>query len=395
MNLLKILGRENKLFDIDINFHSSSLNSKINNSKFLIIGGAGSIGSRVSIEIFNRNPKAIHVVDINENSLVELVRDIRSSSGYIKGDFKTFALDCGSSYFEKFFASEGPYDYVLNFSALKHVRSEKDPYTLFKMIEVNIVNSIKIIELVKKYNCKKYFCISTDKAANPVNMMGASKRIMEMFLIKNFNNINFSMARFANVAFSNGSLLYGFEKRMIKNQPISAPNDIQRYFLTEKEAAELCLMSTIFGENGDIFFPKLEENLHLVNFSDIAKRYLISKGFAIYECQSEEEARRECNKLIKKKIWPCYFFKSDTTGEKDKEEFFTMNEVLDLKKLSEIGIIKNKSSNFNGVLNNFEQKLNNFKNSNHWDKKELVKIFQEVLKNFLHNEFGKSLDEKM
>ena len=234
-------------------------------SSFLVIGGAGSIGQAVVKEVFKRNPKKLHVVDISENNLVELVRDIRSSFGYIAGDFKTYALDIGSIEYDAFIESDGKYDYVLNLSALKHVRSEKDPFTLMRMIDVNIFNTEKTLQQSIDSGVKKYFCVSTDKAANPVNMMGASKRIMEMFIMRKSKDIKISTARFANVAFSDGSLLHGFDQRIKKRQPIVAPNDIKRYFVIPKESGELCLMSCIFGENRDIFFPKLSENSHLIS----------------------------------------------------------------------------------------------------------------------------------
>jgi len=272
MDILKLIGRNSLLFDNDINDNRINLDSEVKKSRFLVIGGAGSIGQAVTKEIFKRNPLSLDVVDISENNLVELVRDIRSTLGYIDGDFRTFAIDCGSIEFEALMSSNQQYDYVLNLSALKHVRSEKDPYTLMRLIEVNILNTIKTVELSRKKGVKKYFCVSTDKAANPVNMMGASKRIMEMFLMRESENMQISTARFANVAFSDGSLLHGFNQRVAKQQPISAPNDVRRYFVTPQESGELCLLSCIFGANRDIFFPKLSENLHLTTFSDIAKK---------------------------------------------------------------------------------------------------------------------------
>ena len=232
MDILKLIGRTAPLFDDDISSRRKELEALVSNSRFLVIGGAGSIGQAVTREIFKRNPLALHVVDISENNMVELVRDIRSTLGYIDGDFRTFALDCGSNEYRALMnASEG-YDYVLNLSALKHVRSEKDPFTLMRLIEVNILNTIKTVQMAKAQGAKKYFCVSTDKAANPVNMMGASKRIMEMFLMRESESMEISTARFANVAFSDGSLLHGFNQRFAKRQPISAPNDVRRYFVT-------------------------------------------------------------------------------------------------------------------------------------------------------------------
>ena len=290
-SILTLIGRDKELFREDISNNNDKLKSIVSSSSFLVIGGAGSIGQAVTKEIFKRHPKKLHVVDISENNMVELVRDIRSSFGYINGDFQTFALDIGSIEYDAFIKNDGDYDYILNLSALKHVRSEKDPFTLMRMIDVNIFNTDKTLQQAIESGTKKYFCVSTDKAANPVNMMGASKRIMEMFVMRKSQRINVSMARFANVAFSDGSLLHGFNQRIEKRQPIVAPNDIKRYFVTPQESGELCLMSCIFGENRDIFFPKLSEDLHLISFADIAVKYLKDKGFEPYLCKDEDEAR--------------------------------------------------------------------------------------------------------
>jgi FlaA1/EpsC-like NDP-sugar epimerase len=325
MAILNLIGRNNEIFLADINSYSDKLKEVVSESTFLVIGGAGSIGQAVTKEIFRRGPKSLHVVDISENNMVELVRDIRSTLGYGSGDFKTFAIDCGSNEFKAFISNQDSYDYIFNLSALKHVRSESDPYTLMRMIMVNIFNTLDTLSLAKKMNTKKYFCVSSDKAANPVNMMGASKRIMEMFLMRESLNQDVSMARFANVAFSDGSLLHGFNQRFEKKQPFSAPNDVRRYFVTPKESGELCLLSGLLGQNRDIFFPKLSKELNLIKFSDIAVNYLREKGFEPFECKSENEARDNAEKLIANKQWPCYFFKSDTTGEKDFEEFYTNN----------------------------------------------------------------------
>ena len=290
-DILSLIGRKEELFTQDIKRREDDLYRIVSESRFLILGGAGSIGQAVTKEVFKRNPKKLHVVDISENNMVELVRDIRSTLGYIDGEFRTFAVDCGSSEFEALISSEGPYDYVFNLSALKHVRSEKDPYTLMRMLSVNIFNTIKTFRLARDNGAKKYFCVSTDKAANPVNMMGASKRIMELFMIREAEEISSSMARFANVAFSDGSLLHGFNQRILKRQPLSAPNDVRRYFVTPQESGELCLLSTIYGDNLEIFFPKLSGALHLTKFSDIAERFLAQIGYEPFECDSEQEAR--------------------------------------------------------------------------------------------------------
>ncbi len=395
MSTLHLIGREKELFLDDINKYDSELRRIVAESRFLVIGGAGSIGQAVTKEIFKRNPKKLHVVDISENNMVELVRDIRSSFGYIDGDFQTFALDIGSIEYDAFIEADGKYDYVLNLSALKHVRSEKDPFTLMRMIDVNIFNTDKTIQQSIDKGVKKYFCVSTDKAANPVNMMGASKRIMEMYLMRKSTQIAISTARFANVAFSDGSLLHGFNKRIEKKQPIVAPNDIKRYFVVPKESGELCLMSCIFGENRDIFFPKLSEHLHLITFAEIAEKYLKDLGYEPYLCETEDEARELVHILPKEGKWPCLFTKSDTTGEKDFEEFFTDNEKLDMDRFVNLGVIKNELFFEEEKLNGFTATIEKLKADKKWNKDEIVELFHQMIPNFGHKETGKYLDSKM
>lgn len=395
MNVLAMIGRQTPLFDADIAREDQVLAALVKDGRFLVIGGAGSIGQAVTREIFKRHPKVLHVVDLSENNMVELVRDIRSTLGYIEGDFRTFAIDCGSREFAALMKMGNGYDYVLNLSALKHVRSEKDPFTLMRLIEVNILNTIATIAQAKEGGARKYFCVSTDKAANPVNMMGASKRIMEMFLMRASLELPISTARFANVAFSDGSLLHGFNQRFAKHQPISAPNDVRRYFVTPQESGELCLSSCLLGDNRDIFFPKLSEQLDLSRFSDIAVRYLAQLGFDAFECSSEDEARERAPELIARKQWPCYFFSSDTTGEKDFEEFFTENETLDMTRFASIGVIKNTPSFDAGRLEYFLNTINRIRAQPTWDKPELVDLFNHMLPDFAHKEMGKYLDSRM
>lgn len=395
MPYLNLIDRKEKLFTQDIESNAQELLEKVSSSKFLVLGGAGTIGQAVTKEIFKRNPKKLHVVDISENNLVELVRDLRSSVGYIDGDFKTFVLDIASIEYDAFIKSDGQYDYVLNLSALKHVRSEKDPFTLMRMIEVNILNTIKTINQSIENGTKKYFCVSTDKAANPVNMMGGSKRIMEMFLMKKSKNITISTARFANVAFSDGSLLHGFDQRIKKQQPIAAPSDVKRYFVVPEESGELCLMSTIFGENRDIYFPKLDHSLHLITFSEIAERYLRERGYEPYLCESEQEARDKVHELAKEKKWPCLFSKSNTTGEKAFEEFFTAKETLDLDKHLKLGVIKNEPIFEQEKLAIFIAKISKMRAEKQWSKEEIVELFHYMIPNFGHVETGKYLDSKM
>ena len=393
--MLRLIGRSNNLFEMDRAQHQGALADEVAQSRFLVLGGAGSIGQAVTKEIFNHNPRKLHVVDISENNLVELVRDIRSSQGYLDGEFRTFALDIGSWQYDAFFTQDGQYDYVLNLSALKHVRSEKDPYTLMRMIEVNIFNTEKTIQQSIAKGVKKYFCVSTDKAANPVNMMGGSKRIMEMFLMRQSQFIDISTARFANVAFSDGSLLHSFNQRLLKRQPIVAPNDVKRYFVTPQEAGELCLMSTIFGANRDIFFPKFSQELHLITFAEIARRYVQARGYEVYECTSEEEARALVHTLPEKGKWPCLFVASDTTGEKDFEEFYTEEEILDLERFRSLGVIKNNLELQEEKLNHFTSAISKMKELGWWSKEALVDLFHEMIPNFGHEEKGKYLDSKM
>jgi len=392
---LKLIGRNSGLFDDDIKINNQELKNIVLSSTFLVIGGAGSIGQAVTKEIFKRNPKKLHVVDISENNMVELVRDIRGSLGYIAGEFKTFALDIGSIEYDSFIKSDGKYDYVLNLSALKHVRSEKDPFTLMRMIEVNIENTEKTLLQSIRNSTNKYFCVSTDKAANPVSMMGASKRIMEMFMMRRSLDIPISTARFANVAFSDGSLLHGFNQRIQKRQPISAPNDIKRYFVTPKESGELCIMSCLLGENRDIFFPKLSDQLHLISFADIAVEYLKDIGYEPYLCETEEEARELAKTLPDKGKWSCYFFKTDTTGEKDFEQFYTDKEIIDMNRFNNIGIIKNNPLYNEVQLNYFIDVIQGYKEKKEWTKQQIIDLFNVMVPELDHKETGKNLDNRM
>ncbi len=396
MKIIDIINRKRPLFDADISVKDKQLKSHIAGLRILVIGGAGTIGHAVVREFFKRVPKALHVIDISENNLVEVVRDVRSTLGYGSVDFQTVAIDVASEYFEAFVESQEAYDIICNVSALKHVRSEKDPYTLMRMLEVNVFNTVKTARMAAQMGARKYFAVSTDKAANPVNLMGGSKRIMEKFLMRESLDVSVSMARFANVAFSDGSLLHGFNQRLMKRQPLSAPNDVERYFVTPQESGELCMMSAIFGENLDIFFPHQEDELELTKFSDIAIRFLESHGYEPVECETEDEARSRAEQLILKRQWPVYFFASDTTGEKAYEEFFMGDEKLDLETFQEIGVIKNQADFDSGALEQFERKISEIKGSPApWDKKEIVEAYLGVLPELSHEEKGKYLDARM
>ncbi|MDB4470948.1 UDP-N-acetylglucosamine 4,6-dehydratase [Akkermansiaceae bacterium] len=393
---MKVIGRSRALFDCDVLSREQELREKISDARILVIGGAGTIGQAVVREFFKRDPASLHVVDISENNLVELVRDIRSTLGYGGGDFQTVPVDVGSRNFDAFVESQEPYDIVCNLSALKHVRSEKDPYTLMRMLEVNVFNTVKTARMAAQMDARKYFAVSTDKAANPVNLMGGSKRIMEKFLMRESLDVSVSMARFANVAFSDGSLLHGFNQRLMKRQPLAAPNDIERYFVTPQESGELCMMSAIFGENLDIFFPHQEGELELTKFSDIAIRFLESNGYEPVECETEDEARSRADELISKRQWPVYFFASDTTGEKAYEEFFMGDEKLDLNSFQGIGVIKNQSDFDSEALERFERKISEIKElPSPWDKGEIVEAYLGVLPELNHEEKGKYLDARM
>ncbi len=396
MNAMEVIGRSRALFNTDVLSREEELRRKLSGARILVIGGAGTIGQSVVREFFKRDPSALHVVDISENNLVELVRDIRSTLGYGRGSFQTLPLDVGTRYFDAFVESQQPYDYICNLSALKHVRSEKDPYTLMRMLEVNIFNTTKTARLAAEQGAKKYFAVSTDKAANPVNLMGGSKRIMEKFLMRESASVPVSMARFANVAFSDGSLLHGFNQRLMKRQPLSAPNDVERYFVTPQESGELCMMSAIFGENLDIFFPHQNGELELTKFSDIAIRFLESHGYEGVECETEDEARSRTAELISERQWPVYFFSSDTTGEKAYEEFFMGDEKLDLESYQGIGVIKNLADFDGEALDRFERNILEIKESpSPWDKKKIVEAYLGVLPELSHEEKGKYLDARM
>lgn len=392
--LTDLLDRTLDLFVKDIDIYNKELTEIIQYSSFLVIGGGGSIGQAVVKEIFKRNPKILHVVDISENGLAELVRDIRSSMGYIEGDFRTYVIDIGSDIYYRFFEDYGKYDYVLNFSALKHVRSEKDPFTLMRMIEVNILDAEKTIEQCIKKGIKKYFCVSTDKATNPVNLMGASKRIMEFFLMQKSKEIEVTTARFANVLFSDGSLLQSFLYRIEKKQPISAPNDVKRYFITKEEAGRLCLLALILGENRDIFIPKVEK-LKSIGFDEIAMKLIRFLGYEPYIGTSEEEVRKLATTLPQEGKWPCFFSESDTTGEKELEVFFTEKDVLNKTRFIDIDIIKQQAIYNENKLLEFKEKIAFFR-KNGWNKKDLVTFFYSILGNELkYKDLGKYLDDKM
>ncbi len=398
-SLLRLIGREEQLFEEDLLQHGHQIDEAINAGRFLVIGGAGSIGSAVVQELFRRDPKTLHIIDTSENGLAELVRDLRASQGYIQGDFHAYCFDPLGEEFDAFALNAEragqSYDYVLNFSALKHVRSEKDPFTLMRMVSVNIFLTRKLRDFAERIGARKFFCVSTDKAANPVNMMGGSKRIMEMFLSGEVGNTTVSTARFANVAFSDGSLPSAWTQRLAKQQPISAPSDVKRYFVTPQESAHLCLFSILQGKDNEIFFPKLSPRLHLITFSSMAEKYLRSLGWEPCLCESEDEARGCVLELQKQRKWPCYFFESDTTGEKDFEEFFTDAESVEWERYQEIGVVHNDASSNPALLQQFVDRIEEMRRRRQWSKDDMLLAFGDLLPNFSHKEMGKNLDNRM
>ena len=393
----KIIGRKKPLFESEIKKREKEILEVIGGSKILVIGGAGSIGQAVCNEVYKRYPKELNVVDISENNLVELVRDLRSQDLEHFSPLRTFAIDFASKEFEMMLAEYGPYDYVFNLSAMKHVRSEKDPYTLMRMLDVNIFNTVNSINLLRSTEIKKYFYVSTDKATNPVNLMGASKRVAEMYLCQLSEQITISSSRFANVAFSDGSLLHGFENRLKKRQPMSLPLDVKRYFITQEEAGQLCVLSAIFGENRDIFFPQMDDELELTSFKDICTRFLNEHGFEPIYFDNENEARKKMHLIEAEKKYPVHIFKSDTSGEKKFEEFYSISDELGISDFENIGIVKMPllGKNLKLKLKNFEEQIEKIKASDVWQKSQIVNQISNLLPSFKHIETGKNLDQRM
>jgi FlaA1/EpsC-like NDP-sugar epimerase len=393
----KIIGRERGIIQDDIDRRAQSIDDAIAGSRVLIYGGAGSIGKELAIQIFKRSPRALHVLDISENDLVELVRNLRSSLGYIEGETCFLPIDMGSVEASAFLSAQPPYDYVLNLAAMKHVRSEKDAYSLMRMINVNVLNTRSTLLAARASNTKKYFAVSTDKATNPVNLMGATKRIMEDILFAPRGGTAVSTARFANVAFSNGSLLHGFRQRLLLKQPLAAPRDVRRYFVTGEEAGLLCLASVVLGLRGEIFFPKLDPASEMMTFSDIAVRFLAASGYEAVEMVSEEAARSHSAALISQRKWPCYFFDSDTAGEKPFEEFYSENDNLDWTRFSDIGIVRPRPLTEDGEarIATFLDSIEKARARGAWTKQELVEAIRTGCPDFYHADVDRSLDEKM
>ena len=392
-----ITNRNESLFDKDLLINHREMQSKIDGKNIMVIGGAGTIGSSFIKAILKFDILKLVVVDINENGLTELVRDLRSSNSFnIPENFLTYPIDFGNNVFEKIFKTHGKFEIVANFAAHKHVRSEKDVFSIEAMIENNILKTKKLLDLLLKFPPEHFFCVSTDKAANPVNIMGASKKLMEELIMAYSSRINITTARFANVAFSNGSLPLGFLNRLKKKQPWSCPLGIRRFFVSPEESGQLCLIASVLGESGDIFFPKLDENKDMIRFDDIAKDLLDYLGLAIDICKSEEEAKKKAELLTySSKTFPVYFFGSDTSGEKTFEEFYTEKEILDLKKLKNLGLIKNSLKRDLTEIDNIFKNLKNIFLKDDISKSDIVNALIKYLPNFKHIETGKHLDQKM
>ena len=393
MNKINLNSTFKKIsFDKDLQLSKSLLNSKINNSNILVIGGAGTIGSSYIKQILKYKPSKITVVDINENGLTELTRDLRSSNLLdYKPEYITYPVNLLSDTFDKIFNSD-TWQVVANFSAHKHVRSEKDKISVEALIKNNVYGAIKLLNLCELNSPKYFFSVSTDKAANPVNIMGASKSLMEKLILSKKDNFRVSTARFANVAFSNGSLLDGFIYRLNKKQPLSCPEDIKRFFVTPEQSGQICLLATFLGDTGNIFFPKLDFHKDQIYFKDIALDFIKDNGFEPKLVQSEKEAKEfDFDKYSTK--YPIYFFKTDTSGEKTYEEFFTEEENYDINTYDSLGFINTSEIkiSFEDVKADFEGV---FSNSNS-DKSDIVIIIKKYVPDFMHIETGKHLDQKM
>lgn len=391
-----VTERAESLLASDIHSNLPTLGKAIGGKSMLVIGGAGSIGSSFIKVCLPFHPRSLVVVDISENGLAELTRDLRSTTDmFVPDDYVTYPINYASSLFDKIFRARGGFDIVANFSAHKHVRSEKDIYSVEALLQNNVLNAKKLLDLLSEFPPEEYFCVSTDKAANPVNIMGASKRIMEDVIFAYSDKFPVKTARFANVAFSNGSLPAGFIERLSKLQPISAPNDVKRYFVSPEESGQICMLACMLGKNREIYFPKLEEK-KMKTFSSIATNFLHENGYEVLECSSDQEAIDKAEDLKKgSKKYPVHYSASDTTGEKAYEEFFTDTEQTDMSQFESLGVVTNRTARPVNEIQDLFAKLENAFAKSNTTKAEVVAILKDFLPSFEHDEKGKSLDSKM
>lgn len=398
-----ITERPASLFKADLMANHALLKRRIDGRSVLVIGGAGTIGASFIKALLRFKPSRLYVVDINENGLTELTRDLRSSWDLnIPADYKTYPINFGDAVFAKILRQEGPFDMVANFAAHKHVRSEKDHYSIEAMIENNVIQTKRLIDLLLENPPKHFFCVSTDKAANPVNVMGASKKLMEEVLLAYAQQMPIATARFANVAFSNGSLLDGFLQRLMKRQPLSAPLDVRRYFVSPQESGELCLLACLLGEPGDIFFPKLAAT-HMKTFAEIGTALLRELGYTPDFCDSEQEAREKSLGLLDARHqmpdagnkYPVYYFKTDTSGEKSFEEFYTNAETVDFTRFQAVGVVKGKPTYDISTIETIFERLETLFQDKLTNKQSIIALLTEWIPNFQHMETGKNLDQKM
>ncbi len=391
-----VTKRNDSMFRIDIESHNEELEKAIAGKSILVIGGAGCIGSSFIKAVLNYHPGALYIVDINENALAELIRDLRSTNGlYLPDEFVSYPMDYCSTTFGRMFRKHCGFDIIGNFSAHKHVRSEKDIYSVEALLRNNVINAKKLLDLLVEYPPSVYFCVSTDKAVNPVNIMGASKRIMEDLIFSYSEIFPVKTARFANVAFSNGSLPAGFIARMEKMQPISAPSDVKRYFVSPTESGQICMLSAILGENREIFFPKLEEE-QMMTFDSIAMDLLKEHGYDVLQCSSEQEAKEKAEALKDgSRKYPVYFSRSNTSGEKAFEEFYTKFESVDNGRFLSLGVIVDKTAPSRIAVEELVKQLDAIFEKDNITKETIIALIKSYLPNFEHIEMGKSLDGKM
>ena len=391
-----VTGRRSSLFGDDLAVHESQLRAGIEGKSVLVIGGAGTIGSSFIRALLPFHPARLVVVDISENGLTELTRDLRSTAGqYVPAAFLTYPISFGDAVFERMLRAEGPFDIVAHFAAHKHVRSEKDRYSIEAMLENNVLSTARLLDLLLESPPEHFFCVSTDKAANPANVMGASKKLMEEAVLAYAAELPATTARFANVAFSNGSLPAGFLERLAKHQPLSAPSDVLRYFVSPEESGQLCLLACITGEPGDIFFPRLEQP-QMLTFSSIADALLERLGYEAVQCASEDEARALAASLGPEDTrWPVYYFTSDTSGEKGFEEFYTNTETVDWERFTALGVVKGRTSQNVAGIRQLGSDLRGLFAQPELSKEEIVAVLTRLVPTFHHVETGRSLDQKM